>query len=78
MLSLPSISTIWRQTLCFRLLAQLSITGRDIHQFRLKGTLHPLGVGCGQRVLFTQALVRPRCRVVTGAKINKFGDQSIA
>jgi len=44
----------------------------------LKASSTLLGVGFRQFVLFTQALVRPHCRVVTGAKLVDFGDQSIA
>jgi hypothetical protein len=57
---------------------KLGITGRKVCQSRFEGILHPLGVGCRQFVLFSQAPVRPHYRIVTGAKIIEFGDQTMS
>jgi len=67
-----------RVPFCLERLAQLGITGRKVCQSRFEGILHPLGVGCHQFVLFTQAPMRPHCSVIAGAKIVEFDDQSIA
>ena len=40
--------------------------------------LDALGIGCRQPVLFDEGPVCPHCSVIAGAKIIKFGDQSIA
>ena len=72
------VRAVWCLRPCLRRLCNSASIGRKVRQSRLKSILHPLGVGCRQLVLFTQAAVRPHCSVVTGAKIVKFGDQSIA
>ena len=44
-----------------------NLAGGEVRKSCFKGILDPLGVGCRQLVLFTQAPVRPHCSVVTGA-----------
>jgi hypothetical protein len=44
----------------------------------LKGIFHLPGVGFQQLVLLAQAAMRPRCGIITGAKIIEFGEKPIA